>query len=240
MSQQTASDAQGLEELLQKRRSIRLFNGQPVPDYVTRRALELALLSPSSSNLQPWRFYRLQNPSPEARACFLNQAPAKTCPEIIVAVARPDLWSSTNDKIIAFLQEKKPPHFDYLMNYHGRLTPFSHDRGFLGLKGRIRASIIWLFGLLRPVCRQGFSKNSLREIAVKSTALACQTFMLAMAEQDYDSCPMEGFDHKRLRKLLKLPRAAVPVMGIAIGKRNPTYAPPARMRFEYDETVIDV
>jgi nitroreductase len=63
--------------------------------------------------------------------------------------------------------------------------------------------------------------------------------MLAMTAQGYDTCPMEGFDSNRLKKLLGLPRSAVIVMGIAVGKRHPSYTPPNRVRFTYDETVLD-
>ena len=229
-----------LEQLLQKRRSIRVFNGEPVKDHLVRRAIELAMLSPSSSNLQPWQFYRIKEVLPAARICFMKQSAAVTCSEIIVAVARPDLWKQSNDKILAFLQENKPPHYDYLMNYHGRLTPFSYDTGFWGMKGILHAVITWFIGLSRPVVRQGFLQKSLREVAVKSTALACQTLMLALIAEGIDSCPMEGFDYKRLRKLLGLPSLAVPVMGIAIGKRSPNYVPPKRQRFGYDDTVVEI
>lgn len=229
-----------LEKLLARRRSIRVFNGEPVPDSVVRRAIELAILSPSSSNLQPWQFYRIREKMPEARVCFLGQAAAKSCTEIVVAVARPDLWHEKNGLILDFLRANKPPHFDYLMNYHGRLTPFTHDTGFLGSRGILRAAVTWLIGLTRPVLRQGFFQGSLREVAVKSTALACQTLMLALTAQGYDSCPLEGFDYKRLKKLLGLPGRAVVVMGIAVGRRSPAYVPPARFRFGYNDTVTDI
>ena len=44
----------------------------------------------------------------------------------------------------------------------------------------------------------------MKEWATKSTALAAQTLMLGVRAYGYDSCPMEGFDDKRVRKILKL------------------------------------
>lgn len=230
-----------LETLLHNRRSIRVFTPAPVPDTVVHHALELATLSASSSNLQHWQFYRLKQQLPEARTVFLTQAPAKTAPEIIVAVARPDLWKQKNDRCIEQLrQATNPPHFEYLLDYHGRRVPFYYDRGFLNIKGAVRWAVNAIIGLKTPVSRHGFFPWRLREVAVKSTALACQTFMLAITEAGYDSCPMEGFDSRRLRKLLNLPRGAVPVMGIAIGKRSPTYQTTQRSRFAYDEVIVDL
>lgn len=234
-------EVSALENLLNNRRSIRVFTPAPVPDAVVKHALELAMLSPSSSNLQHWQFYRLRAQLPEARIAFLNQAPARTAPEIVVAVARPDLWDHKNKRLVELLKAaSSPPHFDYLMDYHNRRVPFYYDRGPLNIKGFMRWLVNALVGLKTPVSRHGFFSWRLREVAVKSTALACQTFMLAITEAGYDTCPMEGYDSKRLRKLLNLPRGAVPVMGIAIGKRSPTYTPTLRTRFDYNEVVVDL
>lgn len=230
-----------LANLLKIRRSIRVFTPTPVPDAVVRSALQLALLSPSSSNLQHWQFYRLRQQLQDARSVFLNQAPAKTAAEIVVAVARPDLWRQKNTRCLAQLKEAaNPPHFEYLLDYHERRVPFYYDRGILNIKGLMRWMANAIVGWWTPVSRHGFFSWRLREVAVKSTALACQTFMLAITEAGYDSCPMEGFDSRRLRKLLKLPRGAVPVMGIAIGKRSPTYKTTLRSRFDYNEVVVDL
>lgn len=54
----------------------------------------------------------------------------------------------------------------------------------------------------------------------KSTSLAAQTFMIAMANEGYDTCPLEGFDSKVLKKALPLPRQAEVNMVIACGMRN--------------------
>ena len=40
--------------------------------------------------------------------------------------------------------------------------------------------------------------------AHKTTALACENFMLAMRAAGYDTCPMEGMDSKRVKKILGL------------------------------------
>jgi nitroreductase len=43
------------------------------------------------------------------------------------------------------------------------------------------------------------SENDARIVAHKSCGLAAQTFMVAMANEEYDTCPMEGFDSKRVK-----------------------------------------
>ena len=54
----------------------------------------------------------------------------------------------------------------------------------------------------------------------KSCALAAQTFMIAMANEAYDTCPVEGFDSRRVKKLLHLPAGAEINMIISCGIRN--------------------
>ena len=61
-------------------------------------------------------------------------------------------------------------------------------------------------------------KADQRIMVHKSIALAAQTFMLSIAEQDFDSCPMEGFDRNRLKKYLQLPKDAEISMIISVGK----------------------
>lgn len=43
-------------DVITKRRSIRKFKKDPVPDEVIEQLLEAARLAPSGSNIQPWRF----------------------------------------------------------------------------------------------------------------------------------------------------------------------------------------
>ena len=73
--------------------------------------------------------------------------------------------------------------------------------------------------------------------AVKSTALAAQNLMLALQSHGFASCPMEGFDEVRLRKVLQIPRRAVPIMLLAAGRAadNGVYNP--RLRFPLEQRV---
>ena len=52
------------------------------------------------------------------------------------------------------------------------------------------------------------SECDMRVTVNKSCALAAQTFMIAIANEGYDTCPLEGFDSRRMKKLLKLPHGA--------------------------------
>ncbi|UCH43291.1 MAG: nitroreductase family protein [Dehalococcoidales bacterium] len=54
-------------EAIEKRRSIRKFKPDPVPDELINQILEAARLAPSASNRQPWRFQIIKDPEEKER-----------------------------------------------------------------------------------------------------------------------------------------------------------------------------
>ncbi|MCJ2082365.1 5,6-dimethylbenzimidazole synthase [Methylobacterium sp. J-090] len=66
MVQFDAGFRQTLAELFAWRRDVRRFRGDPVDETLLRRCLDLAALSPSVGNSQPWRFVRVTNPARRA------------------------------------------------------------------------------------------------------------------------------------------------------------------------------
>lgn len=57
-----------------------------------------------------------------------------------------------------------------------------------------------------------------RDEAMRSCGIVAQTLMLAAKSMGYDSCPMDGFDFKKVAELIHLPEDHVIAMFIAIGK----------------------
>ncbi len=74
--------------------------------------------------------------------------------------------------------------------------------------------------------------------ATKSTSLACQNLMIAAETLGVNTCPMEGFDGRRLAHYLGLSRSKQEiVMVIAIGKRSKAYIEPPQWRKPFHTTV---
>ena len=89
-------------DLVDKRRSIRKFSNERIPEKVIIKALKAGLLAANSSNLQPWEFYWVKNKKNKARlinACFSQNA-ARTAQELIVAVSRIDTWKRNRELIL--------------------------------------------------------------------------------------------------------------------------------------------
>ncbi|VAW33812.1 Oxygen-insensitive NAD(P)H nitroreductase / Dihydropteridine reductase [hydrothermal vent metagenome] len=57
-----------------------------------------------------------------------------------------------------------------------------------------------------------------RDEAMRSCGIAAQTLMLAAKSMGYDSCPMDGFDFKKVAELIHLPEDHVIAMFVTIGK----------------------
>ena len=69
------------------------------------------------------------------------------------------------------------------------------------------------------------------------TALAAENLMLAFQSHGYATCPMEGFDEVRLRQTLYIPRQAIPIMLLAVGKQGDKAIYNPRLRFPLEQHV---
>jgi len=231
---------QAFEQVARARRSVRLFDGVAVPDDVLMKCLDLALLAPNSSNLQTWEFHVLKDQKlREAyNEALLSQPAAKTCGSLIVVIARTGKWREHARLMAEKLRADGAP--EKSLEYYVKLVPLIYDNGFMGLKGLFKKVYFWARGLKTPTPREPTNSAEVKTWAVKSAALGCENLMLALRAYGYDSCPMEGLDSTRLRKLMRLPSDAVIVMGIAAGKRAPggVYGP--QIRFERDRFVKEL
>lgn len=54
-------DVENFKKVLKSRRSVRKFTDKAIPAEILDDCLDLALLAPNSSNLQPWTFYVVQS-----------------------------------------------------------------------------------------------------------------------------------------------------------------------------------
>ena len=80
-----------------------------------------------------------------------------------------------------------------------------------------------------------FILSDSRIVAHKSIALAAQNFMLSMASIDYDTCPMEGTDTLRIKKILNLPSGSEINMVVGCGIRSEKGIYNKRFRVPFEE-----
>jgi nitroreductase len=233
------------ETIVNHRRSTRKFADDiPVPEEVITKALELARLSPNSSNMQLWEFHWIKDPELKQQftAICLNQSAAKTSKHLIAFVARRDHWKEhaqwNYNNVKEEIGDKVPTKKEKRgLEYYGILMPLVYRRDALGITALIRRIVCFVQGFKNPFMRINGNRDQ-NVIVHKSCALAAQTFMLAIGAQGFDTCPMEGFDPLRAKKALKLPRAAQITMIVAVGKGVPEGIHGERKRIPYEKTVI--
>ncbi|MFT3904211.1 MAG: nitroreductase family protein [Niabella sp.] len=219
-----------LQEVLNFRRSVRKYDPEKELDWEkVRHCIELATLAPNSSNMHLWEVYHVTDQetlSKIAVAC-LNQSAAKTAHQIVVFVIRQDLYKKRAKQALEFEKgnvrrnsplEKQEKRIKEWEVYYGKIMLLLYVR-FFGIIGFARKTFALIVGLFRPMMRQ-LSENDYRVVVHKSCGLAAQTFMIAMANERYDTCPMEGFDSKRMKKILKLPYGTEINMVISCGIRK--------------------
>lgn len=220
-------------KVIESRRSVRVYDGTLIPETVMRECLRMAMLAPSSSNLQPWEFYWVRSPEKRARlveAC-LSQPAAKTAAELVVCVARRGTWRKMRGLMLESFAQADFSVPAAARQYYEKIVPFAYTQGPLGLIGLVKRVVLNVLGIFRPTPREPTSYHQMDIWAVKSTALACENLMLALRAAGFDSCPMEGMDSARVGKLLNLPCDAKIVMVVSAGKRKPEGVYGPRVRF---------
>ena len=238
------SNPLSVPEAIAYRRSVRVYDAEkPIDSNVVKTCLAQAALAPNSSNMQLWEFYHITTPDIIAKMaplCF-NQNAAKTAQQLVIFVTRKDLWrrrAMANLKMIEDQFPLKPGEKPKgraagIRTYYKKLIPFLYG-DFLGLIGVFRWGIAMTTGLFRPIYRQ-VRASDMRVVTHKTCGLAAQTFMLSMAAVGYDTCPMEGFDSLRVKRLLKLHRGAEINMVVSCGIRTPKGVYGERFRVPFEE-----
>ena len=234
-----------VSEAIEYRRSVRKYLEVELDVEKVKKCIRNATLAPNSSNMQLWEFYHITDKETLkklSKACF-DQNAAKTAVNMVVFVARRDKWRKRAKENLNFLedmfdqQEKEGVDVarrrKVSIRYYKNLMPTIYT-DFFGLIGFYKKILSFFIGLFRPIYREVLFSD-LKVITHKSVALAAQNFMLSMAEIGYDTCPMEGSDTTRVKKILKLPSKAEINMIVACGIRSEKGVYTERFRVPFDE-----
>lgn len=218
------------EEILNFRRAVRNYAQDKELDIEkVVNCMKLSTLAPTSSNMQLYEFYHITDKETMKKlsaACF-HQIATETAKQMVVYVIRPDLYKQRAKQVLDFEidgvmrnspADRRERRIKGKRNYYGKVIPFLYTR-FFGIMGCIRKIIAVTTRLFKPMYTE-VSEQDMRVVMHKSCGLAAQTFMLSMANEGYDTCPLEGFDSKMIKKILNLPHAAEINMLITCGIRN--------------------
>lgn len=217
------TNSKHFHQLVESRRSVRKYDTDAPFDHDdVQRAIELATLSPNSSNMQMWEFHRVLSDEKRAQLAeiCMGQNAAKTANELVVVVATPHNWkqrAEMNANVIrSAFSDRDDKTAQRAVSYYEKLMPVLYNNDRFGLRGLGRKLYSAWLGRKKPMVRE-VRKRDVRVTLHKSASLASMTFMYAMKDKGYDTCPLEGFDSKRAKQLLGLKKSDQICMIISCG-----------------------
>lgn len=192
------------ERLARKRRAVRHFKPDPLPEGLLDRLLEIANWAPSGYNLQPTHFAVVTDADIKRRlysAC-MNQVQIIEAPVVIVFTGDRRVVENNFERIIA--QERDEgvinEQYEQKLRY---FVPLAFRQGPVGLN--------WLWkALLPPALRWVRPIPSMPAVRkeywlTKQVMLSSMLFMLAAESAGLATVPMEGFDEGRVKKAVGIP-----------------------------------
>ena len=236
------TNSAAFKTVVESRRSVRVYTNEEIPEKVIQECLDLALMAPNSSNLQAWEFYWVKNKDKKealVKAC-LSQPAAKTAAELIVAVAKTNTWDKHSKEMLEYFKKSDTKTPKSAIQYYKKITKLAYNQGPLGIYGFLKRILLFFIGINKPIPREPVCEADMKIWAHKSTALACENLMLALRDYGYDSCPMEGMDSKRVKKILGLGSKSYITMVISAGKRAPNGIYGPRIRFAREKFIKTV
>ncbi|MFV7236869.1 MULTISPECIES: nitroreductase family protein [Flavobacterium] len=242
------TNEKSVSEAIKYRRSVRVFKNEPIDAQKVTECIELATLAATSSNMQLWEFYHIVSPETiqKLTAASFDQNAAKTAQQMVIVVARKDLWRKRVQSNIDYLKslygDKPESSYSkrekFALNYYQKIIPTLYF-DFLGIFGMIKFIAFQIIGLFKPIYREA-RQSDMRIVAHKSAGLAAQNFMISMAAINYDTCPMEGFDSLRIKKILHLPASSEINMIIGCGLREEQGVYGERFRIPFEDVYFKI
>ena len=229
-------------EAILRRRAVKVFEPWEIPEETRERILNAARHAPSSFNSQPYRFYWVATAKEKtavAKLC-MRQMPAETASALVVAVADIGSLAATSQGQLEWMRSRREFSEAKIRDYEhtARIGRILFMSGPFGIFAAIKWGMFWLLNLWKVLGVPPLFRRDLLKWAMKSTSLACENLMIAAEALGTHTCPMEGFDARRLGKYLGLStRYHEIVMVIAIGRKSPTYVEPPQWRRPLEETV---
>ena len=232
----------GSLEAIFKRRAVKVFEPVEIPEHMRGQILDAARHAPSSFNSQPYRLYWIETAKERAavaRLC-MGQAPAKTASALVVVVADIGSLAATSQSQLQWMLGRSEFSEAKIRDYEraAKIGRILFMPGPLGIFGAVKWGMFRLLNLWKVMGMPPVSRQDMFKWATKSTSLACENLMIAAEALGINTCPMEGFDGRRLLNYLGLSaRCHEIVMVIAMGKKSRTYVEPPQWRRPLHATV---
>jgi putative NAD(P)H nitroreductase len=185
-----------INEALKGRRSINYFDpGRSIPDEKLRELIEIANLSPSSFNLQPWEVVVVTDAERKEilKKCAFEQEKVVEASAVLIIIANPNAIEENIDRVLENWAD---------LGYMKREETKQRRAGPFKLHGDA-----------------GSEKRKL--FAVKNTSFFAMALMIAARAQGLETHPMDGFSEEMVKGKFNIPDDRVIPLLIAVGYLKP-------------------
>jgi len=187
-----------VKQIMHERKSVRKYNANTTISRETiMQLLQDATSSPSSSNMQPWRFIVIDDKEIQKNINIFsfNQEQIETASAIIAVIGDTEMY--LNAKEI------------YEENVELGYMPEE-------IASKLAQDSLAMYGAL--------PKEALLNIVHFDAGLISMQIMLLAKEMGYDTVAMGGFDKSKFAEYMELPTNEVPILLLAIGEAaGPAY-----------------
>jgi putative NAD(P)H nitroreductase len=179
-------------QAIKERRSINFFEiGKVISDDKLRELIEIANLSPSSLNLQPWKVIAVRDPERKKvlKQCAFNQPKVEEASAVFIMIADPKRVEENLKRMLDSWQE-----LGYIKP-EMRQTYTEMAKSLYGPEDSLKRKIF----------------------AVKNTSLFAMNLMITAKGLGLETHPMDGFDEECIKKEFNIPNDKIIPMIIAVG-----------------------
>ncbi len=199
-------------DILKERRSVGNFDPNfVISDDEIKKIYELAALSPSSMNLQPWEVIVVKSPEKKEilMKCAMNQPKVKQASVNFIIIADTDAVEKNIDRVMESWIK---------LGYLDEETAQGYKKFAPNLYGKSNEEL----------------KRKL--FAVKNASFFAMSLMIAAKMLGYDSHPMDGIDEDAIKKEFSIPEHKIIPLIIAVGKHDTSKPILSRaIRFSFEE-----
>ncbi|MFJ7889635.1 nitroreductase family protein [Lysinibacillus xylanilyticus] len=187
-----------VKQIMHERKSVRKYNANTTISRETiMQLLEDATSSPSSSNMQPWRFIVIDDKEIQKNINIFsfNQEQIETASAIIAVIGDTEMYLNAEEI--------------YSKNVELGYMPEE-------IASKLAQDSLAMYGAI--------PKEALLNIVHFDAGLISMQIMLLAKEMGYDTVAMGGFDKSKFAEYMELPSNEVPILLLAIGEAaGPAY-----------------
>ncbi|MES5896849.1 nitroreductase family protein [Bacillus cereus group sp. RP43] len=192
-------------DVIRERRSVRFYDPLvKIKEEEIKELLEEAILAPSGTNLNPWRFMVFTD---------------STLKEKLLPMASGQQQVVDASAVIVVLGDMNA----YSMENADKINQRAVDAGYMTeeIKDRINNSVQGYYGSV--------SEQVKKEWQMLDGGLVAMQLMLAAKARGYDTVPMLGYSIEEFRKEFNVPENLVNILMLAVGKAREPGFPTVRL-----------